>query len=121
MTLRVLKASDVFPMIQIINKIGIRNIKDIVTPEQIKEFQKNKDGDDTSILGFNIVMEFVGLILDNLPLIEQDLYKFLAGLAETSPEEIRDLDLGTFTNLIVDVIQKPEFGDFMKAVSRLVK
>lgn len=124
MTLRTLKSSDLFIVVGILNKIGFKEMKKIFTPENLSLLKdrvqgEDKDLDATSIFGFNIIMDVAQIILDNLPKIEDDLYRFLGSLTDTTADEIRDLPLPDFADLIVQVIKKPEFPDFFKAVSRL--
>lgn len=49
------------------------------------------------------------------------LYKFLAGVSGMEEQEIAKLPLGTFTQMIIDIFKKEEFGDFFQVVSGLVK
>lgn len=133
MELRQLKSSDIFPMIQILNKIGFKELKTVLTPDRLKSMvstfkakqEEEEDDDDTvdqtTVLGFNLVFEVAGIIMQNLPSCEQDLYKFLSGVSGLSVQEITDLPMSDFAEMIVDVIQKPEFKDFFKAVSKLFK
>lgn len=124
MTLRTLKSSDLFIVVGILNKIGFKEMKKIFTPENLSLLKdrvqgEDKDLDATSIFGFNIIMDVTQIILDNLSKIEGDLYRFLGSLTDKEAEEIRDLPLPDFADLIVQVIKKPEFPDFFKAVSKL--
>lgn len=127
--LRELKSCDIFPMIQILNKIGFSELKTILTPDKIKDMVKTFQSDDEAdeevdtktILGFNVIFEVTGLILKNLPSCEQELYKFLSGLSGLSVKELEDLGMVEFTDMIVAVIKKPEFKDFFRAVSKLFK
>ena len=36
-------------------------------------------------------------------------------------EEVKDLDLAVFTEMIIDFVQKDDFKDFFKVVSKLFK
>lgn len=124
--IRSLKSSDIFPMVQILNKIGFKELKTILTPDKMKEMMplmtaddKDEETDASTILGFNMMIELVGIIMNNLPSCEDDLYKFLSNVSGLSVKEIADLPMGEFADMIITVIQKEEFRDFFKAVSRL--
>lgn len=128
--LRELKSCDLFPMVQILNRIGFKELKTVLTHEKIKDMMKvfkeqgeeeqgEEQEDMSTILGFNLLFEVAGIILDNLPKCETELYRFLSGLSGLSVEQISDLSLGDFAEMVVDVLKKPEFGDFFKAVSKL--
>ena len=131
--LRELKSSDIFPMVQILNKIGFKELKTILTPDKVKdmmksfkevqgeeESEKTEDGvDNSTILGFNLMIEVVGIVMNNLPSCEQDLYRFMSGVSGLSVKEIADLPMSDFAEMVIAIVQKQEFKDFFKAVSKL--
>lgn len=131
-TIRDLKASDIFPVICIINKIGYKDIKDLLTPEKMQSMVKlfnsgeTAEGETketvnpTTILGANLIVEVTGILFEHLPSIEQDLYKFLGSLIDRKPKEVAEMPLADFGKLIVDVLKKPDFADFIKAVFKLM-
>lgn len=127
--LRELKSSDVFPMVQILNKVGFKELKTVLTPDKVKDMMKSfkeagsettEDGvDKSTILGFNLILEIVGIVMNNLPSCEEDLYRFISGVSGLSVQEIADLPMGDFAEVIIAIVQKQEFRDFFKAVSKL--
>lgn len=125
-TLRDLKSKDLFPMSGILGKIGIKEFKEYLDPEKTKELMRafsSEHGDDdreglVQYVGINVVFEIVDVILGNLPKCEKDLYKFLSGLSGLSCEEIEELPMATFFEMLVDVVKKEEFKDFFKVVSK---
>ena len=128
--LRTLKSDDLFPMFAILSKIGFKDLKEIITPDKIKDMksmisQKDDDEDEntdaTTMLGVSVVMEVVSIIMKNLPSCKNEIYTFLSGLSGMKVKEIENLDMVTFTEMIVAVVQKQEFKDFFKVVSKLFK
>ena len=145
--LRKLCADDIFPMVNIISKIGIENMADCFDAKEMadimnsvdstldeadgKESSDNADGKESSDnamadvltkqIGIKVIMKLVGLLLKNLGKIKRELYQFLAGLSGMTEKEIAALPLGTFTQMIVDVFKKEEFSDFFQVVSGLLK
>lgn len=127
--LRELKSADIFPMIQILNKIGFRELKEILTPEKIKEMMKtfkeagsekeSEEMNTTTVLGFNLIIEVVGVIMNNLPSCQTEIYKFMSNLSGLSVKDLEELPMADFAEMIIDLIQKQEFKDFFKAVSKL--
>lgn len=127
--LRELKSSDVFPMVQILNKVGFKELKTVLTPDKVKDMMKSfkeagsetsEDGvDKSTILGFNLMLEIVGIVMNNLPSCEEDLYRFISNVSGLSVKEIADLPMGDFAEVIIAIVQKQEFKDFFKAVSKL--
>lgn len=138
--LRTLCADDIFPMVKIISKIGIDEIADCFDAKEMSEIMEAmKPTEDeetekveentadktnellTQQIGIKVVMKLVGLLMKNLGNIKGDLYKFLAGVSGMEEQEIAKLPLGTFTQMIIDIFKKEEFGDFFGVVSGLVK
>ena len=93
-TLKRLQSKDVFPMLRILY---------------------------LSAVGVGVVFEMAGVIVDNLPKCEQEIYAFLSRLSGLKMEYIMEMDAVVFFEMIVDVIKKPEFKDFIGVVSRLLK
>lgn len=135
--LRTLCADDIFPMVKIISKIGIDDIANCFDAKEMSEvMEAMKPAEDeesevgtaekanellTQQIGIRVVMKLVGLLMKNLGNIKGDLYKFLAGVSGMEEQEIAKLPLGTFTQMIIDIFKKEEFGDFFQVVSGLVK
>lgn len=127
--LRTLKSDDLFPMFGILSKIGFKDLKEIITPEKIKDMKSmisqgdeaDENADTTMMLGASVVMEVVSIIMKNLPSCKDEIYKFLSGVSGMTVKEIGNLDMVTFTEMIVAVVQKQEFKDFFKVVSKLFK
>lgn len=124
--MRMLKSTDIFPMVQILNKIGFSEIRDIITPEKLTGLlSDDKDQEDSvdlsTILGFNLIFEIATIILKNLTKCKDDLYSFLSDVSEKSVAELEDQTPAEFLQLIIDVLKKPEFGDFFKVVSNFIK
>ena len=125
--LRGLKSDDMFPMFGILSKIGFKDLKNSLTPDRVTElttaFQKQEgDSNDMSTyLGFNIMIEAVEIIMKNLPSCKMEIYTLLSSLSGMTVKQIADLDMVTFTEMIIAVVQKEEFKDFFKVVAKLFK
>lgn len=131
-TLRDLCAEDMFPVMTIIRKIGIKEFKDCFSEETLEKIvdvfingAANNSEDNTIVaVGLSFlpsVLDIADVLLTNLPKCEADFYRFLASISNLSEEEIRKLNMVDFFEMIVDVIKKEEFRDFIKVVSKLFK
>ena len=126
-TLRSLQGADIFPMSAIIKKIGVKEFKNAFQDEEIKGLVQSINNGDMSKdaaanqAGMTVILNIVDVVLGNLPRAEKDIYKFLASLSGMKPNEVAALPMATFTAMVIDVIQKDEFKDFIKVVSRLFK
>jgi hypothetical protein len=77
------------------------------------------DADETAV-GYGVLMELVTVVVDHLPECDNEIYKFLSGLSGLTVDQVADLPLGEFMEMITAVFKKHEFGDFFQAVSKLV-
>lgn len=123
-TLRQLTADDIFPMFKIISKVGIREFRACFDSPSVKAAMANAandKGDMMNAVGLAVAFDVGGLLVDNLPKCRDDLYQLLSQLSGMKKQEISELPLPTFAEMIIDVIQKDEFKDFFQVVSKLFK
>ena len=126
-TLRTLTADDMFPMFNIVSKIGIREIKNCFSPATTRAMLDSLKGDDgdreekINAVGVMIGMDVLSVIMERLPACRDDLYQLLSQLSGMDKKEIGALPMPTFAEMIIDVIRKEEFKDFFGAVSKLLK
>ena len=125
-TFRRLSSADVFPMFQIISKIGINEFTACFEKDEIKGLIESLSGveeakESASIVGISVVLEMVNVVFGNLPKCENDIYKLLSQTSNLSVNEIKKMDMVLFTEMVVDFVKKEEFKDFIKVVSKLFK
>lgn len=122
--LRTLKSKDVFPMVNIISCIGINEFKNCFKSDDIKamiaSMKDGKEGVVVDDVGIAVMFDIANVIISNITAAEQHIYQFLANLSGMNKKEIEELDMVTFFEMIVDVIKKDEFRDFLKVVSKLL-
>ena len=124
--LRHLEADDVFPMFQIISKIGVKEFKACFeSPDVQKAVSVIAAGDrnpaDLAAVGMAVAFDLAGLITSNLGSCRNEIYLFLSQLSGMTKDEIAHLPMITFFEMIMDVIKKEEFRDFFQLVSKLFK
>lgn len=117
--LRDLCSKDVFPMFNIIKKIGVKEFKKCFESDEVMQMIKSGKKVDLDAIGISIVMDVASIVLDNISGCEKDIYKFLSGLSGMKEAEIAELPLNTFVSMIIDVFKKDEFKDFIQVVSKL--
>ncbi len=124
-TFRELKADDTFLMFAIISKIGIKEFKAAFEGDTIKQLAASigggeKERNDDSLIagGLAVALDIASVILGNLPKCKNDIYMLLANVSGLKPSEISEMGFVTFSEMVIDFIKKPEFGDFIKAVSK---
>ena len=120
--LRRLNASDIFMMSKILSSIGIKEFRKCFDSENIGELVKGTKTEDAAAkVGVAVMFDIAGIVLDNLPSCEKYVYAFLANLSGLKADEIAALPMAEFAEMVVDVIKKEDFRDFMKVVSRSFK
>lgn len=119
--LRSLTSDDIFPMFQIISKIGIREFKTCFESPDVKDAIAKSEGTDLNSVGLAVMLDIGGIVLANVPKAKDDIYLLLSQLSGLSKQEIGALPMATFAQMVIDVIRKDEFKDFFQVVSRLFK
>ena len=124
MELRRLQATDLFGMVKILNGIGLKNFKDAININEIKEMRKNITGENEvqviSDIGMNVVMSALTVILEHLPAVETDLHNFVGSIANMKAKDVAKMDIGEYMDLLIAIVQKEEFKDFFKRASKLI-
>ncbi len=118
--LRKLTSKDVFPMFRIISKIGVKEFKDCFDSEEIKSLISGKKADSNAV-GFAVLMNVAGVVISNIPKAEDDIFNFLASLSGMERKDVEALELAVFAEMIIDIVKKEEFKDFIGVVSKLFK
>lgn len=116
---RKLNSKDIFPMSKLLNKIGIRKFKEAFQNDELTKLMSGEK--NVEAIGVTVAFDLAGIILEALPNCENEIFDMLASVSNLKRKEIESLDMGTFFNMIVDFIKKPEFRDFISVVSKLFK
>lgn len=109
--LRTLMYTDIMPMFNILSKIGFKDLKGKITPDMLK-------GDQNEV-GVNVIMVLCEVVLGNVQECEEDLINFMSSVSNIEPDEIRGMTMVKFAELFVAILQKDDFKDFFKVVSKL--
>ncbi len=119
-TLRTLNANDLFLMMKIINKIGIKEVKGLFASAEMKRIisEAMQDGEVNdavaSNVGMQLMLEIVCLVVEHIPDCQDEIYKFLSSLSGLKVEDIANLDMTDFMDMVMEVLKKQEFKDFFQ-------
>lgn len=126
--LRELCAKDVFPMVKIIRKIGLKDIGKAFDPEEIRAITENVSEDENATVdsiaetvGVSVVLKIIDVVMENLESAEQEIFVFLGGLSGMDADAVGNLPMDVFFEMLVDTFKSKEFVGFMKVVSRFLK
>lgn len=136
-TFRKLGAKDIVPMTRIIKNIGLKEFRTFLEGDGIDKIMamfKSKSADEATdeatapsdeksieAIGLSLALEVADIVFTNLEKCENDIFAFLASVAEMDVDDVRKLDLATFAEMVIDFFKKDEFKDFFKVVSRSFK
>ena len=130
--LRKLQSKDVFSMLRIINKIGVKEFKGVLESDAVKQAIASTttpnpaSGEpepkvETDKIGMTVALEIVNVLIMNIPSCEDDIYTFLSSLSGLKKKDVQELEMNVFFSMIMDVFKKQEFASFFGDVSKLVK
>ena len=125
MELRKLQSSDLFRMVRIINGIGFKTIKDSINVDEINKLRKGMTEENTdevtSQVGVSVVMSILGVVIENLPKVENDVYEFCGNVAGIKPKDVSKMEMGEFMDLLVAIFKMDGFKDFFSRASKLIR
>lgn len=123
-TFRKLSTDDIFPMFRLLNKIGLKDMKDNDNLKRIifMFMGGNVEGKvDVNEIGIDMFLELACLITESIPKAETEIYTLLSTTSDRTVEEIKGQSPAVTFEMILDFVQKEEFKDFFKVVSKLFK
>lgn len=122
---RTLCADDMFLMFSILGKIGLNRFKILFESEDVKNLINTmRTGNipedvNAESASLQIVLDVAQILFVNLENCKNDMFQILSNTSNLSVNEVKELPMGDFTEMILDFVRKDEFPDFFKAVSRL--
>ncbi len=141
--LRSIKAPDVFQLVRVLSKIGLAEIsksldaglvaatrfeppmkmagdKMIPMPESMWTAAAKRAKEKAETAKSQLSMQILGVVIENLPNCEYELYTLLASSINEPIEYIQEMDATTFLYLIDDYISRDGFTDFFGAAVKLL-
>lgn len=126
--IRKFTADDIFPMCSLLSKIGIEEMKSVVSPDvfnDIRQIDSDKSLDKAesqskkNSISYGVVLSILNLLLKNISLVKTDLYEFMGSVCGVSAEEIQNLSMAEFTKTLFEITKSEDFKDFFKVVAEL--
>lgn len=112
---RELEADDLFIVSDMMAKIGLENIMESFSASEIKKMLGDKD--DVEQIGLSVFVKIGQVVLKNLSLCKEDVYRLLSALTGKTVAEIRKIGAIQFTKMVIAVTKMEVFRDFIKVVS----
>lgn len=135
---RKLGVRDLMPVVRMISKLRISDFQECFSRKSLNgivETAKGKLQDNTSgqekgetqgkddlieSVGAEIAFKAADILLQNLPLIEDDLMEFLASMCGMKPKEYRELPPSALIVTLREIFSSEEAKDFFTEAARLV-
>ena len=130
-TLRKLQDADLFPLLQLLRKLGFKEIKDSYSKyknnvkfnpaDYATEEEAKKALDELrEKQGAEIVFELADFILSKLDTHKDSIYEFFSGLAGVTADDIKKMEFGTLPLMIYDSFSEVKNTAFFKVLSKLL-
>lgn len=120
-TIRKPKATDIPVVCKIIKGIGLKNIANCFSNDDIKVIRESMAGKEVSDellnkAGLMIMLSIGDLIFDKMEVIQSDLFNFISKLTGLQVKKVEDLPITDFAKIVMVIIKEPDFVDFIKVV-----
>lgn len=122
------QASDLFVVTKIIKTVGLKNVGNCFSSDEIKTIKEEiiergtpATDEEMGKIGV-IAMSAIGeLIFEKLDIIQEDIFKFLSNLSGLSMDDVKAMDIVDFAEMFMTVIRNPKFADFIMVVLKSFK
>lgn len=112
-TLRKFKDGDLFPMLQILKKIGIKDCKEAFI--QVASGEKN-----LKQIGMMAGFDLADIMIGNLAKAENEIYELYSCLSGIPVEDMKEMEFGTLPMMIYDSFHEAKNTSFFKVLSKLL-
>lgn len=123
--LRTPTLDDLFPMVEIIKKIGFEEIEKCFSRENTEKIIANINSEggkaDMNTVGYQIGTKIFGVIVRNLGVCKDDIYQLLSQLSGLTKSEVGALPLPTVWKMLKELINGDTFKDFFTDAAELAK
>ena len=112
-TLRKFSDGDLFPILKILKKIGIKDCKEA--------FVQVASGEKTlKQVGILASFDLADILIGNLTKVEEEVYSLYSDLSGIPAEEIKAMEFGTLPLMIMDSFNEVKNTSFFKVLSKLL-
>ena len=112
-TLRKLKDHDLFTLLKILKKIGIKDCKEA--------FIQVASGEKTlKQIGIMASFDIADILVGNLAKVEEETYEMWSDISGIPVEEMKDMEFGTLPLMIMDTFSEARNTSFFRVLSRFL-
>ena len=112
-TLRKLKDRDLFMLLKILKKIGIKDCKEA--------FIQVASGEKTlKQIGIMASFDIADILIGNLAKVEEETYEMWSDISGIPVEEMKDMEFGTLPLMIMDTFSEARNTSFFRVLSKFL-
>jgi hypothetical protein len=131
-TLRKLNDGDLFSLLQLLRKLGIKDFKDAImkslekkpnfNPNDYESKEEKKAALDKiqRDAGIDIFIDLSDFMISKIETNKDDIYEFYSGLSGIPSDEIKNMEFGTLPLMIYDSFSEVKNTAFFKVLSKLL-
>lgn len=112
-TLRKFNDGDLFPILKILKKIGIKDCKEA--------FVQVASGEKTlKEIGILASFDLADILIGNLTKVEEEVYSLYSDMSGLAADDIKSMEFGTLPLMIMDSFNEVKNTSFFKVLSKLL-
>lgn len=122
-SLRKLKDGDLFPLLKILRKIGLKEFREVFN-KSASLMSKTDEGESRDEflkkVGIDVFLNMADTLISNLCKVEEDVYTLWADIAGVTVAELQDMEFGTLPLMIYDTFGEVKNTSFFKVLAKLL-
>jgi len=132
-TLRKFKDADLFPLLQLLRKLGIKDCKEAIMASVARSrttfdpnIYESEDAKKSALkeleksVSIDVVVDLADFMISKIDTNKDDIYAFYSGIAGVSAEEIMEMEFGTLPLMIYDSFSEVKNTAFFKVLTKLL-
>lgn len=133
MEMRKLSSTDLFAVLNIMAKIGIKDLIKEVYKQRVEYAKKAnklkeqdnqeqaKDENEINMAGAEVMAQITELVLLNIGRAQNEINTLIANLCSVSRKEIEKLPMDEYVGLLMDFLSQPEFRASLNVIMSSLK
>lgn len=119
--IRPLVGKDIFKISKFIKKLGIDRLQSMLANNELSKSINNVvnggENQDIAEVG-KLLSAFISIVIDSLCEVEEELGELLESVSNLSKEEISELPIEEYINMVTDLFKQKSFIDFFGRIRR---
>jgi hypothetical protein len=124
MEMRKLSSVDLFPLLNIMAKIGIKDLIQGIFKQRAEYAKKAKEGKaetDNAMIGTEIMAQITELVFLNIGRAQSEINTLLANLCNVTKKDIEKLSMSEYMGLVMDFLSQEEFRASLNVIMSSLK